>query len=294
MKLGITGASGQLGSALARYTLARTPASNVVAITRNPGKLEQFKRQGVEVRAGDFSEPSGLGPAFRGIDRLVIIPTTDLQPGVRTRQHAAAIEAAAASGVRHVIYISTVSARPAPDNVLFDSHFATEQKLIASGAAWTILRMSVYADTLLDGAKRAAASGSYAAVPGAPAAYVARDDIAAAAAGILATPGHEGITYHATGPESITQQQIADAAAKAAGKAVAFVEMSEAQQRAGLEAAGLPPPLVSAIAGFQAALRAGAFDLITGDVGRLSGRAAESALHFVERNLRAAAQASQG
>jgi NAD(P)H dehydrogenase (quinone) len=285
MKLGITGASGQLATALMRHALARTSAANIVAITRNPGKLEQFSQQGVEVRAGDFSQPSALAAAFRDIERLVIIPTTELQPGVRIRQHKAAIEAAAGCGVQHLIYISTVSPRPDPNNSLFDSHFATEQVLIASGADWTILRMSVYTEALLDAAKRAAASGSYAAVPGAPAAYVVRDDLAAAAAGILCTSGHVGITYHATGPASVTQPEIADAIAKAIGKPIPFLAILEEQQRAGLEAAGLPPAVVGTILGFQAALRAGAFDLVTGDVARLAGKLAESPLQFLVRAL---------
>ena len=292
MKIGITGAGGQLGAALVRYAAGRTSASNIVAITRSPAKLEQLSQQGVQVRAGDFNQPSGLAAAFHGIERMVIVPTSDLQPGVRSRQQAAAIQAAVAGGVQHLIYISTVSARPDPGNSLFDSHFTTEQALIAAGVAWTILRMSIYTDSLLDAAKRAAALGSYAAVPGAPAAYVVRDDIAAAAAGILCTPGHAGITYHATGPVSLTQAEIAEAIAEAAGKPIAFSEMSAEQQRAGLEAAGLPPALVSGIAGFQAALRAGAFDLVTGDVERLSGKPAESLSHFLGRTLGLSAHAS--
>jgi NAD(P)H dehydrogenase (quinone) len=285
MKIGFTGASGHLGTDLVRHVLARTPAANIVAITRNPEKVEQFSQQGVEVRAGDFSQPWALAPAFRDIERLVIIPTTELQPGVRIQQHKAAIEAAVGSGVQHLTYISTVSPRPDPNNSLLDSHFATEQALIASGVDWTILRMSVYTDALLDSAKRAAASGSYAAIPGAPAAYVVRDDLAAAAAGILCTPGHVGITYHATGPASVTQPEIADAIANATGKPIPFLAISEEQQRAGLEAAGLPPAVVSTILGFQAALRSGAFDLVTGDVARLSGKQAESPLQFLVRVL---------
>lgn len=285
MKLGITGAGGHMGSALLRYALGRTPASNLVAITRNPAKLEEFSQHGVEVRAGDFNHPSELASALRGIERLVIIPTGDLAPGVRTRQHTGAIQAAVSAGVQHLTYVSSVSPRPDPNNALLDSHFATEQAVIASGVAWTLLRMSVYMDTLLDAARRAVASGSYAAVSGAPAAYVTRDDIAAAAAGILCTPGHAGITYHATGPVSVTQEEIVELIGKASGKNIAFSPMPAEQQRAGLEAAGLPPFVVSAIAGFQAALRAGAFDLVTGDVARLSGKPAESPLHFFTRSL---------
>jgi NAD(P)H dehydrogenase (quinone) len=295
MKFGITGAAGQMGKALVRNALGRVPsASCVVAITRNPEKLDEFSRQGAEVRAGDFNEPSRLAAAFAGIERLVIIPTSDLQPGARRRQHVAAIQAAAATGVKHLIYISTVSPRPDPNNDLFDSHFATEQALIGCGLPWTILRMSCYTETLLNGAQQAVASGSYSAVPGAPAAYVVRDDIAAAAAGILSTPGHEGITYHATGPLSVTQAEIADAIGNASGKPIRFVEMTEAQQRAGLEAAGLPPGLVNTFAGFQAALRAGAFDLVTGDVARLAGKPAESPAQFLARTLGSAASGARG
>ena len=287
MKIGITGASGQLGTALLRYTLARTAGSNVVAITRDPKKLDAFSSQGVDARAGDFSQPTGLAPAFHGVERLVIIPTTDLAPGVRIRQHSDAIDQAVSAGVKHIIYISTVSPRPDPDNTLFDSHFRTEQELIASAPAWTILRMSIYADTLLDAAKRAIAAGKYSAVPGSPAAYVTRDDIAATAAGILSTPGHAGITYHATGPVSIGQPEVAEAISKASGKPIAFDTMTETQQREGLEAAGLPPFVVSTVFGFQAGLRAGAFDLVSGDVQRLSGRPATSPLEFLTRALKA-------
>jgi NAD(P)H dehydrogenase (quinone) len=288
MKIGITGAGGQLGTALLRYTLGRTAGSNIVAITRDPKKLDPFSSTGIDARAGDFSQPGGLGAAFHGVERLVIIPTTDLAPGVRIRQHSDAIDAAVAAGVQHIIYISTVSPRPDPDCSLFDSHFRTEQKLIATAPAWTILRMNVYTDTLVDPAKRAIASGTHSAVPGAPAAYVTRDDVAATAAGILATPGHAGITYHATGPVSIGQPEIVDLFAKASGKPVAFVEMTEAQSRQGLEAAGLPPFVVSAVFGFYAGLRAGAFDLVTGDVQRLSGRPATSPVEFLTRALKPA------
>jgi len=286
MTIGITGAGGHLGQGLLRHALARTAAANIVALTRDPGKLESFSGQGVQVRAGDFNHAAGLPAAFAGIERLMIIPTSELGPGARTRQHTAAIRAAVAAGVRHITYISTVSPRPDPNNELLDSHFATEQALIRSGAAWTILRMSCYAETLVDAGKRAIASGSYAAVPGAPAAYVVRDDIAAAAAGILTTPGHDGITYHATGPFSVSQPEIANAISRASGKQVSFTALTEAEQRAGLEAAGLPPFLVNIFFGFQAALRAGAFDLVTGDIERLSGTRAESVPDFLTRSLK--------
>src|SRR4030095_16731092 len=97
---------------------------------------------------------------------------------------------------------------------IMETHFATEQALITSGSTWTLLRMSIYAEMILDGAKQPLSNQTYAALKGAPAAYIVREDLSAAAAGLLTTNGHEGVTYHASGPSSLTAAQIADIIAK--------------------------------------------------------------------------------
>ena len=74
MKIGITGAGGQLGTALLRYALARTAGSNIAAITRAPQKLDAFPSTGIDARTGDFNQPAGLAAAFHGIERLVPFP----------------------------------------------------------------------------------------------------------------------------------------------------------------------------------------------------------------------------
>jgi NAD(P)H dehydrogenase (quinone) len=280
MSLGITGASGQLGSGILRYCLERVPGRDLVAVTRQPAKIAPMAARGVEVREGDFDKP-GLESAFRGIERLLIIPGSDLTPDVRPRQHRAAAAAAAAAGVRHIIYISSVGARPGPPDGILETHWATEQAVIQSGLAWTLVRMNIYADFLVDNVKRALNTGVYAAPEGAPYAYVVRDDLAAAASAVLTTPGHEGITYHATGPVSVTHAEVAAAISRAAGKPVQFSPLSLEQWQAGLVAAGLPPMLVDVLMRSQRAGSAGAFDLVTGDIERLTGRRAQSALDFV-------------
>ena len=285
MRIGVTGASGQLGMGVVRHLLTRTPASDVVAITRSPEKLAVFSSQGMNVRNGDFNDGAGLEKAFSGVERLLIIPGSELTPNVRPAQHRTAISAAITAGVGHIIYVSSVGARPGPSDGIMETHFATEQALITSGAAWTLLRMSIYAEMLLDGAKQALSTHTYAALPGAPAAYIVRDDLAAAAAGLLTTNGHEGVTYHVTGPASLTAAQIADAIAKVARTAVQFSAITVAQLESGLAGFGLPPAVVNAISRFQQALQVGAFDVVTGDAGRLSGRQPESVERFLSRSL---------
>jgi NAD(P)H dehydrogenase (quinone) len=108
-----------------------------------------------------------------------------------------------------------------------------------------------------------------------------RDDLAAACAVVLATPGHDGVTYHATGPVSVTHAEVAAAVSRAAGTPIQFSGLTLDQWHAGLVSAGLPPMIVDVLMRSTRAGVGGAFDLVTGDIERLTGRRAQSALDFV-------------
>jgi uncharacterized protein YbjT (DUF2867 family) len=76
--LGITGASGRLGSGILRYCLEPVAARELVAITRLPANLYAAAARGVAVREGDFDKP-GLeaSPHFlatRGEEKANMIP----------------------------------------------------------------------------------------------------------------------------------------------------------------------------------------------------------------------------
>jgi NAD(P)H dehydrogenase (quinone) len=104
------------------------------------------------------------------------------------------------------------------------------------------------------------------------AAFVARDDVAAAAAGILVGDGHAGAIYNATGPERLSGAERASLIAEITGRSLVFRVVTEAQLRTGLTQAGLPAGAVNIVVGIQASFAAGAFDIVTGDVERLGGK----------------------
>ena len=161
-RLVITGASGQLARRAAELVLESVPPERLILVTRSPSALAAFAARGVDVRRGDFGEPEALRRAFRGGGRLLLVSATDLSQ--RTRQHQAAIEAAGAAGVEHVIYTSGLAPEPPNPAVVAASHYATEQALRASGLAWTILRNSLYADYQLPEATQAIATGALVAI----------------------------------------------------------------------------------------------------------------------------------
>ena len=110
MKLVITGASGQLARIAAERVLATVPPQDVILATRTPAALDAFAAQGVAVRYADFAAPQTLRAAFAGGERLLLVSATDLER--RTAQHRAAIDAAKAAGVRHIVYTSGLQPEP--------------------------------------------------------------------------------------------------------------------------------------------------------------------------------------
>src|SRR6202163_3648462 len=104
------------------------------------------------------------------------------------------------------------------------------------------------------------------------AAFVARDNVAAAPAGILIGDGHAGAIYNATGPERLSGAERAGLVAEITGRPIAFRVITEEQLCAGLTQAGLPARAVNTVVSIQASFAAGAFDIETGDVERLGGR----------------------
>jgi NAD(P)H dehydrogenase (quinone) len=268
MKIGVSGASGHLGRAVVAELLRRAHGHEVVAITRTPESVAA-PAQG---RFGDYDRPEGLAEAYAGLDRLLIITTVAPEPGKRGAQNVAAINAAVKAGVKHIVFMSAVGTRQEAEPARGASYWQGEQHLMATASAWTILRMNFYAEAFVQLAQAAVRQGVLTGLAENRAAFVARDDVAAAAAGILIGDGHAGAIYNATGPERLSGAERAGVIAEITGQPLAFRVITEEQLRAGLTQAGLPPGAVNIVVSIQASFAAGAFNIVTGDVERLGGR----------------------
>lgn len=281
----VTGASGQLGRATVAELLRRG-ADRVIAGTRTPDKLQDLTAQGVEVRLVDFDRPDTLRAAFAGVERLAIISADNIEePGRRLAQHRAAVAAAAEGGVRHVVYTSAPFPYPTPGSSLINDHFWTEAALFAAPFEWTILRNSLYAELVLMNAGPAAQSGQlFSAAGGRGRAYVTRADCARALAGaLLEAQGREVLDV--TGPEAVTQDEVAALLGELTGKPVAHVEVPPAGLREGLAHAGLPPALAQALVDFDVSAAQGYHALVTPTVERLSGDKPATLRAFLSERL---------
>ena len=268
MKIGVSGASGHLGRATVAELVQRPGGHEVVAISRTPETITTP----AEGRFGDYNQPESLAEAYAGLDRLLVIPTVDPVPGKRGAQNLTAIDAAVSAGVKHIVFMSIVGARQEEEPALGAPYWRGEQRLITTAPAWTILRMNFYAESFVQQAQASLAQGVLTGLAENRVAFVARDDVAAAAAGILIGEGHAGAIYNATGPERLSGAERAAVIAEITGRPLAFLPITEEQLRGGLTQAGLPTEVVNIVISIQTSFAAGAFDIVTGDVERLGGR----------------------
>jgi len=291
MKLVITGASGHLARLAAERVLETVPPHDVVLATRTPDALTAFASRGVAVRYADFAVPRSLPAAFAGGERLLLVSATDL--AARTAQHLAAIDAAKAAGVGHIVYTSGLRPEPPNPAVVAPSHYATEQALARSGLSWTILRNSLYADYQIPEAAQAIASGVLVHNrAGGAVAYVAREDCAAVAAAVLAADGHSGACYDVTGPVAYSAAGLAALYAQLGGRSIAERRVSDAELIAAMVGTGASDDHLrygaELVASFGRSIREGYMSSCTGAVAALAGRTAQSLGHVLacaQRNV---------
>jgi NAD(P)H dehydrogenase (quinone) len=296
-KIVITGASGNYGRGLTDRLLAAGRAGDLILITRSPDKLADRVGQGCTVRYGDFDKPETLAEAVQGAERMLLISGTRV--GARVVQHKAAIDAAAAAGVRHMAYTSFIGIDdPANPAEVRHDHIVTERLIRASGMAWTMLRDAHYADAMiLMAGPQVMQSGQWVSNAGEGLeAMVWRDDCIACAAAVLTGEGHEGHVYNVTGPELQTFREVAALMAAITGRPVEYVSTTDEEQYAMFDAMGIPrrPVDDQSVAGipwnsddmvtFGQAIREGFLKVCTNDVERLTGQRARSVQAMIEAN----------
>jgi NAD(P)H dehydrogenase (quinone) len=278
----VTGASGQFGRIVIAELLARG-ATDVTAGSRDPVRLSV---QGAKTAHVDFDDPASLDRAFAGADRLLIVSTDALAPGIRRRQHLAAVAAAKRAGVGHIVYTSMPS--PTEDSPIFfaSDHRDTEAAIRDSGIPFTILRNNWYFENSFLGIPPAIASGAlYSAAGSGGLAHVARADLAAAAAGALLTESGSA-TYDLGGPEAMTIDAQVAVFNEVLGTNIKVVHLDDEALRAGLTQAGLPEGLVALVVGADRSIREGRMGQVTDHVERLSGRAPQRFADWVRANAR--------
>ncbi|MFC3096905.1 SDR family oxidoreductase [Alteraurantiacibacter palmitatis] len=293
-KIIVSGASGHFGHAAAEQLL--DAGAQVIALSRNVDKLADLAARGADVRYADFDDPASLATAMQGGEKLLLIST--LRVGTRVQQHRNAVDAAVAGGVKHIVYTSVIGGGMAEHpGVEQKDHYNTEQIIKASGADYTFLRNSLYAEAvatamaipaLLAGSKPDNAGHGTVAI-------VSRDDCVAAAVGVLTQDGHENKAYDITGPELLSVPQAVAMISDMAGKPIELQHVDDEGMYRYFDSLGVPrkasdivpdgpiPWASEGMVTFGQSIREGLFAVLSDDVERITGRKPRSLKSVLEQ-----------
>ena len=236
----VTGAAGLSGSIVVReFARQKTP---VRALVRNRARATMLETlPGVEIVEGDMLKPETLGAALDGIDRVLMISSSDARMAETQYRF---IDAAKKAGVPHIVKLSGAETGVGfnPQNFRFGRmHAEIERYLESSGVAWTHLRPSQFMQVYFREIPTIVAQATlYLPMENARLTPIDIEDMAKIALAVLCGEGHESKNYDMTGPEALTMGEVAEALSQALGRTIRYVIVSLADKKKAMLAAGVP------------------------------------------------------
>ena len=253
--IAVTGATGQLGRLVIDSLLKTVNPHEIVALVRDPLKVQDLSAKGVDVRQADYNQPATFRSALVGVQRLLLISSSEV--GQRTAQHRTVIEAAKSSGVQLLAYTSVLHADKSTLGLAVE-HRDTERALVESGLSYALLRNGWYSENYAASMSSAVEHGAIlGSAQEGRISSATRKDYADAAAVVLTSEGQAGKVYELAGDESYSLSELATEVAKQSGKTVVYNDLPQEQYKTVLIGLGLPAEFAELLADSDAAAAKG-------------------------------------
>lgn len=263
----VTGATGTIGAELVKQLIEAGECPRV--LVRDPAKVHHLDNN-VECVVGDLDQPDTVRDALKGIERVFLLTS-------KTQQDLNVITAAKSTGTRHIVKLSTQEAGWVPVEGHGHWHHEREELIRNSGLAWTFLRPTMYMSTALEWAPTLK-KDNVVYFPGGMSKFapIAPKDVAAVACSALLSSDHEGQGYELTGPELVSVADMVSILAKVLKKQINYVDIAETTWGEQMSGYGIPKYVVDGLVETFSLIRQGRFAYLTDDVGRITGRQANS------------------
>ncbi len=267
MKIAVTGSTGQLGNIVINELKKRTDVKNIVALVRNPQKAAHL---GVETRLFDYNQPEKLADALKGIDRLLLISSSEI--GQRAPQHKNVIDAAVKANISKLFYTSLLHL-DTTTLVLGDEHKITEQHLKESGLDYTLLRNGWYTENYTQSIPQALEHGALiGSAKNGKIASAPRQDYGEAAAIALTLETEQPKIYELAGNTAYTLEELAQEVSHQTQKTIVYKDLPENEFAAALQQAGLPEGFANVLASSDVSASKGDLFSESKDLSNLLGR----------------------
>ena len=277
----VTGATGLNGSELVRRLSAMgIPVRALVRSATRAQGLSSLPE--VEIVEGDMERPETLTRALQGVDRAMLISSSD---PMMLEVQSNFIEAARKAGVKHVVKLSGIMPDLDSPFRFARMHGEIERRLEASGMAFTHLRSGEFMHAYFRQVPSIVARGAiFLPMEDAKIASIDIGDLAGVAAAVLTGSGHEGKIYPLTGPEALSMAEVAEKLSAATGKRIQYVNVAPEEAKRAQLAAGVPPFTADALAELFAERRKGKESQVSPVIQTVFGRRATSFDEFAMRN----------
>jgi uncharacterized protein YbjT (DUF2867 family) len=277
----VTGATGLNGRELVRLLSAR--GVPVRALVRSMTKAEALASlPNVEIVEGDMARPDMLAGALRGVERAMLISSSD---ATMLEVQSNFIDAARVARVKHIVKLSGIMPEVDSPFRFARMHGEIEQKLERSGMAYTHLRAGEFMHSYFRQVSTIVAKGAFfLPMEDARIASIDVGDIAEVAAIALTTSGHEGKVYPLTGPEALSMAEVAEKLSTATGTTIRYMNIAPEQARQAQIDAGVPVARADALAELFAERRKGKESQVYPDIETIIGRRPTSFAEFATRN----------
>jgi uncharacterized protein YbjT (DUF2867 family) len=258
----VAGVSGHVGSVVARELLsAKQP---VRVIVRDAAKGSSWSAAGAEVAVGSLDDGSFLAATLsRASAFFALLPPPPFNaPGVypfQARVSAAIVEGVRASGVPHVVLLSSVGADRGDQNGPIKCLFHLENDLRSTGTKLTALRPGYFQENVMGLVDVARGMGIFPSLAPADAPLeqnATRDVGAIAAAEIQATPAASEVV-DIVGP-LVTNRELAEKLGAKLGKTLQLIEVPPAGHVGALQQSGLSQEWAEMYAEMNAGFASGA------------------------------------
>ena len=264
----ITGAPGHNANAVIRELTAA--GVGVRALVRNPNSASEIKGPLVEVAVGDFLNPASLDVALRDVEKAFLIPPSDVRS---VEMQINFIGAAKRAGTRHVVKLSVAGADLNSPVRIARGHAQGGKELESAGVPFTHLRPNGFMQNILGLVPTIMSEGRfYQPAADGKVSHVEVRDIAAVAAKVLTSDGHQGKTYTITGPEALSYDDVARKISTVIGKQVRYINVTPEEFKKSLLGWGIPDWTADGLNELFGAIRAGYCAFVTNTVEEVAKR----------------------
>jgi uncharacterized protein YbjT (DUF2867 family) len=264
----ITGSTGNVGSQVVKQLSSFN--GSVRAAVQSKNRADDIKNTKAELVEMNFNKSDTIEAAFKDIQKVFLL--TPFVPDM-VEMSKSLIREAKKANVNHIVKQSAFGSDLEDGITMNKLHRQVEEAIESSGINYTFLRPMSFMQNYLGHSDSIKSQGVfYAPLIDSRTSFVDVRDIAAVAVEALTKSGHENKAYNITGPEAVSNYDIANILSKTTDRKITYVNISDDEARKGMKENGMQEWTINALMELYNFQKAGKASHVSLDVERVTNR----------------------